>query len=176
MQKSTFLRGAFSLLVGILFAFQGFAQVTTSSISGIVTDGKGSELPGATVVAIHEPSGTKYGTITNVAGRYVLPAVRVGGPFKITFSFVGFKDLVKEGIITSLGSTANVDAALSDEGTALQEVVVTSNRSDVFSTNKTGAATNINGTQLRSLPTISRSINDFTRLTPQSNGTSFCWS
>jgi len=173
MQKSTFLRGAFSLLVGILFAFQGFAQVTTSSISGIVTDGKGSELPGATVVAIHEPSGTKYGTITNVAGRYVLPAVRVGGPFKITFSFVGFKDLVKEGIITSLGSAANVDAALSDEGTALQEVVVTSNRSDVFSSNRTGAATNINGTQLRSLPTISRSINDFTRLTPQSNGTSF---
>lgn len=173
MQKSTFLRGAFSLLVGILFAFQGFAQVTTSSISGIVTDGKGSELPGATVVAIHEPSGTKYGTITNVAGRYVLPAVRVGGPFKITFSFVGFKDLVKEGIITSLGSTANVDAALSDEGTALQEVVVTSNRSDVFSSNRTGAATNINGTQLRSLPTISRSINDFTRLTPQSNGSSF---
>jgi len=173
MQKSTFLRGAFSLLVGILFAFQGFAQVTTSSISGIVTDGKGSELPGATVVAIHEPSGTKYGTITNAAGRYVLPAVRVGGPFKITFSFVGFKDLVKEGIITSLGSAANVDAALSDEGTALQEVVVTSNRSDVFSSNRTGAATNINGTQLRSLPTISRSINDFTRLTPQSNGTSF---
>ncbi|MFD2522074.1 TonB-dependent receptor [Emticicia soli] len=173
MQKSTFLRGAFSLLAGILFAFQGFAQVTTSSISGIVTDGKGSELPGATVVAIHEPSGTKYGTITNAAGRYVLPAVRVGGPFKITFSFVGFKDLVKEGIITSLGSAANVDAALSDEGTALQEVVVTSNRSDVFSSNRTGAATNINGTQLRSLPTISRSINDFTRLTPQSNGTSF---
>lgn len=173
MQKSTFLRGAFSLLVGILFAFQGFAQVTTSSISGIVTDGKGSELPGATVVAIHEPSGTKYGTITNAAGRYVLPAVRVGGPFKITFSFVGFKDLVKEGIITSLGSAANVDAALSDEGTALQEVVVTSNRSDVFSSNRTGAATNINGTQLRSLPTISRSINDFTRLTPQSNGSSF---
>lgn len=173
MQKSTFLRGAFSLLVGILFAFQGFAQVTSASITGVVTDSKGDNLPGATVVAVHEPSGTKYGTVTNVSGRYTLPSVRIGGPYTITFSFVGFKDLVKSGIITSLGTASNVDALLDDEGRVLEEVKISSSRSDVFSSNRTGAATNINSTQLRSLPTISRSINDFTRLTPQSNGSSF---
>ncbi|WP_229239067.1 TonB-dependent receptor domain-containing protein [Emticicia sp. C21] len=173
MQKSTFLRGVFTLLVGIFFAFQGYGQVTSSSITGTVTDSKGEALPGATVVAVHEPSGTKYGTVTNISGLYTLPSVRIGGPYKVTFTFVGYKDIVKDGIIASLGTAANVDAILSEEGTALQEVTISSARSDVFSSNRTGAATNINGTQLRSLPTISRSINDFTRLTPQSNGTSF---
>ncbi|WP_259014409.1 TonB-dependent receptor [Emticicia fluvialis] len=174
MQKSTFLRGAFSLLVGILFAFQGFAQVTTSSITGLVTDTKGDGLPGATVVAVHVPSGTKYGTVTNATGRYTIPAVRIGGPYKVTFTFVGFKDLVKEGIIASLGSAANVDASLSDEGTILDEIKITSSRSDIFSSDRTGASTTISKQALQSLPTIgSRSINDFTKYNPQGNGRSF---
>lgn len=174
MQKFTFLRGAFTLLVGIFFAFQGFGQVTTSSISGIVTAADGSALPGATVVAIHEPSGTKYGTITNATGRYVLPAVRIGGPFKVTATFVGFKDTVKEGIITSLGSASNVDLKMDEEGSVLQEVKVTSSRSDIFSSERTGASTTINKQALQALPTIgSRSINDFTKYNPQGNGRSF---
>ncbi|MCU0323943.1 MAG: carboxypeptidase regulatory-like domain-containing protein [Spirosomaceae bacterium] len=174
MRKSTFLRLAFSLIASILFAVQGFGQVTTSSISGNVTDDKGEGLPGATVVAIHVPSGTKYGTVTNVTGRYTIPAVRIGGPYKVTTSFVGYKDLSKEGIITSLGSTANVDFKMAEEGKVLEEVVVSATRSDIFSSERTGASTTINKQALQALPTIgSRSINDFTKYNPQGNGRSF---
>lgn len=172
MRKFTFLRGAFSLLVGILFAFQSFAQVTTSSISGLVADAKGEGLPGATVVAIHVPSGTKYGTITNTSGRYTLPAVRVGGPYKLSVSFIGYKQADKEGVITSLGATAIVDFKLAEEGTQLDEVKVVSSVGKLLSENRLGAVTNINRDQITSLPSISRNINDLTRLTPQANGTS----
>ena len=174
MRKFTLLRGALGFLVGILFAFQGFAQVTTSSISGLITDAKSEGLPGATVVAIHVPSGTKYGTVSNVSGRYTLPAVRIGGPYKVTFTFIGFKEVVKEGVIASLGNAANVDAKMSDEGTLLDEVKVTSSRSDIFSSDRTGASTTIGKQALQALPTIgSRSINDFTKYNPQGNGRSF---
>lgn len=174
MRKSTFLRLAFSLIASILFAIQGFSQVTTASIAGNVTDDKGEGLPGATIVAIHVPSGTKYGTVTNVTGRYTIPAVRVGGPYKITTSFVGYKDQVKEGIITNLGSTANVDFKMAEEGKTLDEVVVSATRSDIFSSERTGASTTISKQALQALPTIgSRSINDFTKYNPQGNGRTF---
>ena len=173
MRKFTFGKIAFSFLAMILFAFQGFAQVTTSSISGLVTDKNGEGLPGATVVAIHVPSGTKYGTITNTAGRYSMPAVRVGGPYKVLITFIGFKEAIKEGVIANLGSSANVDAKLDEEGTFLNEVKVVSSRSDVFSSDRTGAATTIGKEAIAALPTVGRSINDFTRLTPQSSGKSF---
>jgi hypothetical protein len=129
MRKFTSMQKVFSFLAVMLFAFQSFAQVTTSSISGLVADAKGEGLPGATVVAVHEPSGTKYGTVSNTAGRYILPSVRVGGPYKITFTFVGYKEAVKEGVITNLGTSANVNVKLDEAGTFLDEIKVTSGRS-----------------------------------------------
>lgn len=177
MRKFTFgrrfaMQTAFSLFTVILFAFQGFAQVTTSSISGLVSDAKGEALPGATIVAIHVPSGTKYGTLTNTSGRYTLPAVRVGGPYKLSVSFIGYKQADKEGVITSLATTAIVDFKLAEEGTQLDEVKVISSVGKLLSENRLGAVTNINRDQISSLPSISRNINDLTRLTPQANGTS----
>jgi hypothetical protein len=174
MRKFTSMQKVFSFLAVMLFAFQSFAQVTTSSISGLVADAKGEGLPGATVVAVHVPSGTKYGTVSNTAGRYILPSVRVGGPYKITFTFVGYKEAVKEGVITNLGTSANVNVKLDEAGTFLDEIKVTSSRSDIFSSDRTGASTTIGKQALQSLPTIgSRSINDFTKYNPQGNGRSF---
>jgi hypothetical protein len=172
-QKTTFLRNAGMLLLGLVMTFTAFSQVTSSSISGIVTDGAGESLPGATVVAVHIPSGSKYGTMTDINGKYVMPSVRVGGPYKVTVSFVGFKEQTKEGIIANLGTTANVNFKLSDNSASLDEVVVRSTRSDVFSSDRTGAATTIGKEAINALPTIGRTINDFTRLTPQANGKSF---
>ena len=97
------------MLLFLAIGFSGYTQVTTSAISGVVKTEDGKTLPGATVQVVHVPTGTKYGTSTNQTGRYVIPAVRVGGPYKITVSFVGFKSGILDDINTSLGITTNAD-------------------------------------------------------------------
>lgn len=161
------------LLFSFAFIFQGNAQVTTSAISGFVKDKSGEALPGATIVAVHQPSGTKYGTVTDLTGKFFIPAVRVGGPYQVTATFVGFEANVQGGIYANLGSAANVSFDMQEEGNVLSELVVSASQSDIFSSNRTGAATTVGKEAINALPTIGRTINDFTRLTPQGNGRSF---
>ena len=66
------------------------AQVTTAGMSGKVMADEESVI-GATVVAVHEPSGTSYGTVTNVDGRFSLQGMRSGGPYKVTVSYIGYQ-------------------------------------------------------------------------------------
>lgn len=165
------MRKILLLTAFVLSSVGVWAQVTTSSIVGQITDETGV-LPGSTVVAIHLPSGSKYGASTNADGRFTIPNVRIGGPYSIEVSFVGYKPSKAEGIILKLGQPFVYDVKLISSATELVEVVVVGDRSQL-SAEKTGAITNINSTQLTSLPTISRSITDFTRLTPQANGNSF---
>ena len=122
-----------SLLLSLVVGFAGVAQITTSTISGIVKSEKGEVLPGATVQVVHVPTGTKYGASTNQSGRYVVPAVRVGGPYKVAVSFIGFKPSEQLDINTQLGNTTNVDVVLLETNTSLKEVVVTAGRSDIIS-------------------------------------------
>ncbi|QJD81474.1 carboxypeptidase regulatory-like domain-containing protein [Spirosoma rhododendri] len=147
--------------------------VTTSSISGVVTDSKGEPLPGATVVAVHTPSGTNYGTTTNTQGQYNFPAVRIGGPYTLTISYVGYTEKKVENLTANLGAAANADVILAEEGKQLTEVVVSGARSSVINSNRTGAATGISNTQITTLPTLNRSFADFTRLDARANGLSF---
>ncbi len=156
------------------FAIASFAQgVTTGNIAGIVTDETGVGLPGATVLAVHEPSGTRYGTSTMVDGRFNIVGMRVGGPYTVTVSFVGYESVAQQGIFVNLGGTSDLTYTLRDAAQLLEEVMVMGVRDAVFSSNRTGASTSITRDAISSLPTINRRIGDFTRLTPQASGNSF---
>ena len=161
-------------LLAFLFAATGLqAQITNSSVTGRVYDTSGEDLPGATVVAIHTPSGSQYGTVTNESGYYTIPGMRVGGPYTITATFVGFEAAVKEGIELALGRQSVVDFEMNDGSVILENVTVTADRNAEFTDEKTGSSINVSSEEIQGLPTVSRSLNDYTRLTPQSNGTSF---
>ena len=157
-----------------------FAQVTTSTITGTITDQNGEALPGSTIIAVHVPSGTQYGTSSRVDGRFTIPNARVGGPYKITVSFVGYVPREKNDVYLSLGNESNADFNLAEEGKQLEEVVVIGIKSDVFNGDRTGAATNVDNRTIQSIPTISRGLKDFTKLSPLANtagnGTSFAGS
>jgi hypothetical protein len=166
------------LLVLLLVLLSGtsslYAQgVTSSSMSGTVTDQNGDPLPAATVLVTHVSSGTQYGTTTRENGRFTISGMRVGGPYSIVVTFVGFQNQVRDNIYLSLGVTTNLDFVMSDTMIELGEVTVTAQRDAIFSPNRSGAATSIQRESLEMMPTISRRINDFTRLTPQSTGSSF---
>ncbi len=155
-----FLTGIFSVSVT--------AQATTSEISGRVSDAQGKSLEGVVVEAVHQPSGTNYTVVTNDAGRYTLPGLRVGGPYTVKVVQAGFKEQTLDNIQLSLGVAANFNFTLS---TAITETVnVEAGGNEIFSESKTGASTAIGTQQIEALPTISRRIGDFTRLTPQAGG------
>lgn len=159
-----------SLLIVMTTALQ--AQVTTSSMSGRVTDVDDTVI-GATVIATHTPSGTTYGTVTNMEGRFNLNGMRVGGPYTVEVSYIGYGTSTTNNITLALGSNYVLNVELSEEATTLDEVVVTAARTK-FATEKTGAVTNITSSQITSLPTVTRSIMDVTRLSPYGgNGMSF---
>ncbi|NCB26268.1 MAG: TonB-dependent receptor, partial [Bacteroidia bacterium] len=148
------------------------AQITTSSMSGRVSDAEGAVV-GATVIATHQSSGTTYGTVTNLEGRFNLNGMRVGGPYTVEVSYIGYGTNTTNNITLSLGENYVLNVVLSEETTSLDEIVVTALRTK-FSTEKTGAVTNITNDQIANLPTVSRSIIDVTRLSPYGgNGMSF---
>ncbi len=157
----------------VLVIASGFSQVTTSNIRGEVRDDQGVPLLGANVVAVHTPTGTRYGAITNEDGRYNLLNLRVGGPYDVTISYIGFKEQKETGIFLSLGKTFNLNSQLVSESQLLDEVVVVSDRSGTFGSDRTGSETSLGNRELRRLPTITRSQSDFTRLEPTSDGISF---
>lgn len=169
--KKRFMRGVMTALM-IFISFGINAQVTTASLSGQVTEPNGEELIGVTVLAIHQPSGTRYATTTNVDGRYSIQGMRVGGPYEITYSYIGKQKVILNDINLELGVNTNLDIYLENASNELDEVVVTGKGSK-FIQARTGATTNISGSMIESMPTINRSIADITRLSPYANGMSF---
>ncbi len=141
--------------------------VTSSSLSGAVRDAAGGPLPGANVVAVHEPTGTTYGTTTDPDGRYQIANMRTGGPYTVTASFIGFTPARETGINLTLGQTRELRFVLQESTVALGEVEVLGEASSVLNSERTGASTNIDEQTIERLPTISRSLADFARLTPQ---------
>ena len=164
----------FMALVAMLFvALSASAQVTTSALSGVVTDENQQAMIGATITALHTPSGTKYNAVTNMDGRYTIQGMRPGGPYTVTVSYIGYEPRSIEGVTLQLAETSNLDFDMSIDANTLGEVVVTA-AATKFRAEKTGAATNINSAQITNLPTVTRSLTDITRLSPfGGNGMSF---
>ncbi len=146
------------------------AQVTSSSLRGHISDSKGEDLIGASVVAVHLPSGTQYGTVTDASGNYILPGVRVGGPYKVTVSYVGYQDRQVDDVFAYLGVVTDVNAKLDDASVNVDEVLVVASRGDLFSSDRNGAAVTFNNQSIQSIPTLGRTVNDITRYNVYSNG------
>jgi len=156
------------LIVGTL---SSFAQVTTSSLSGRVTDGK-EALIGATVKATHEPSGTTYTAITSNDGRYAIQGMRTGGPYKVTVSYIGFVTQEYTDVTISLGETYSINTELNETSASLSEVIIVGMAQSNMKSDRAGALTSIDRQAIDFTPTITRSMNDIMRLAPQSNTTS----
>ncbi len=168
MQK----RLLFLLALLMTFMSSAMAQVTTSSLSGtVVADGE--EVIGATVDVVHKPSGTHYRAVTNDKGVYTINGMRVGGPYEVTVRCIGFAEQKTGGINLQLGETFNLKTTLSETAKEMQEVMVSAKGSK-FSYERTGASTNISNEQMIAMPTVSRNVTDFTRLSPYGgNGMTF---
>lgn len=152
-------------------AFMAISQVTTSSINGVVSDSLGGPLEGATITATHQPSGTVYTSISRKGGAFTISNARIGGPYQIKVDYVGFTSEIIDGVNLILGEPYDLNVKMGIDAKNLTTLVITGTRRGAV--DKTGMSTNIGQKQIATLPTISRSITDFTRLTPQANGNSF---
>lgn len=148
------------------------AQVTSSSITGTVKDEK-EILIGVSIEAVHQPSGTVYRVASNKDGRFHIPNMRVGGPYKIQFSYIGYDTQIVDNIELKLGDPYLLNMVLSSMENNLDEVVISSaDRNSLLNADRTGTSTNLSRREIQTIPTISRSLNDLTRLAPQSNNNS----
>jgi Carboxypeptidase regulatory-like domain len=175
MSHPKLTRAFIALFAGLLFLNVN-AQVTTATLSGTITNKEGKPLAGATVKIIYANAGINKSTTTQSNGSFVVPNLRVGGPYTVTVSYTGYQEKTEDNIILELGQNSTVDVKLETSSVSLEAVTVGS-KSKIFDNQRTGASTNISSRQLRQMPTITRSADDFTRLTPSAsstvNGTSF---
>ncbi len=163
MKRSFLLILALSLVLPAALFAQG---VTTGAFAGKVVDIDGNPVMGAAITIVHEPTGTQYKTLTRADGRYNVPGVKVGGPYTVTASFEGFKTETTGDLVVKLGETKAVNFTLQLATVDAGEVVVTASDS-VINPYRTGASQNVARDAIDNLPTISRSLSDFTRLAPQ---------
>ena len=167
------MKKLFTLFIAMVASIAMMAQVTTSSISGKITDNKKDVLPGATVVATHVPSGAQYYAVADANGTFRLMNVRPGGPYRLEFRMVGFQTTVMNNVNTTLGETMIVNAKMEEEAIGLSEVTVAATAiPSGMDTDRAGATTAVTSEQIQTLPTISRSLNDVMALTPQGASTS----
>ena len=167
------LKVYFILITFFAFVFSGYSQVTTASISGKILDAKKEPLPGATIVAKHTPTGTTYGTVASSDGRYILSGMRVGGPYVIEVSFVGYNSQKTNNLFLTVGEEATLNFNLSENTLELGEVIALGSKNQKFSSNRTGAQEVFTTESIEKLPTINRSLSDFTKLTPMNSGGNF---
>lgn len=165
------MKKLFLLMLSIFACCAANAQVTTSGMNGTVVDQNGQPLVGATVIAVHTPSGTQYGAVTDKNGNYNLQGLRTGGPYSVTFSFVGYQSVEFPGLMLSLGQTLKRDAFLKDSQELEAVIIKADGKNSSMNVNRAGAVTSISNEQIELMPTVNRSMNDIMKLTPQASST-----
>lgn len=165
-KKQSFLM----LLMLILFSSTLFAQVTTSSLTGKVSGADNSPIPGATIIATHQPSGSQYASTSNSEGFFNLQGMRPGGPYEVKVSIIGYSSMSYTDITLYLGESFTINAKLKEDITEVSEVMVVGSKPSSFGTDKTGAATNISNRDITMMPSITRTMGDITKLSPYSSG------
>ena len=165
------MKKLFLLMLSVFACCAANAQVTTSGMNGTVVDQNGQPLVGATVIAVHTPSGTQYGAVTDKNGNYNLQGLRTGGPYSVTFSFVGYQSVEFPGLMLSLGQTLKRDAFLKDSQELEAVVIKADGKNSSMNVNRAGAVTSISNEQIELMPTVNRSMNDIMKLTPQASST-----
>ncbi len=140
--------------------------VTTAALNGSVMDNNGQPLIGANVVAVHEPSGTVFGAVSRSDGRFNIPGMRVGGPYSVTASYIGHKAQKKENVHLTLGQDLKIAFVLPVEAVEISEVQIVAERDAILSASRSGTITNVSTVEIERLPTIARTIQDYTRLSP----------
>ena len=168
MEKSKRL---FAMLLVLFISLAMFGQdATTSSMTGKIVDSKGLPLAGSTIVAIHVPSGSLYGASANSQGFFSIQGMRPGGPYKVEVSFIGYSKKTFTDITLQLGETYSMNTGLTESSTELGEIVVVGAKPSAFNTERTGASTNVNKEQMSLIPSMNRSLSDYTKLSPYSSG------
>lgn len=141
------------------FAVVASAQVTTSAINGSVVDEKNEPVIGATITAVHNPSGSRYRAVTNKDGRYTIQGMRTGGPYTVTVSYLGYGTKQYEKLYLELGNSLPINVQLKPKDNDLAEATVTVERKQ-----KGGAAKNFSLQNITSTPTIDRSVQDIVKI------------
>ncbi len=144
--------------------------VTTSALSGLISAAEGARPASALILAVHVPSGTQYRAVIRAGGAYSIPNMRIGGPYRITATSIGFAPAVEENVFLSLGQTFRLDFRMVRQAVRLEELAVLAGRDEVLNAGRSGAATFIDPLKVTLLPSIKRSTRDLTRLDPRSDG------
>ncbi len=156
----------FAFLAFVFLSTGAYAQITTSSLGGRITDDGGAAVAGVTLVATHVPSGTKYAAVTNNDGRYAIQGMRPGGPYEVEVSFIGFQTMSFTDVTLQLGDQYNLSVELKEEAFKLDDIVIVASASSAFAGEKFGSSTNISNRDIQKLPTLNRSITDIAKLSP----------
>jgi hypothetical protein len=146
-------------------------SVTSSGLSGSVRAVDGGPLGGATIRALHEPTGTEYAATSDDSGRYRITGMQTGGPYVVEVVRTGFQSRRSTGIELALGQaiTQNFVLSAADSDVFDLEAFVVSAEDDdfLFTEGSMGSFTTIDLTTITSIPSITRSISDITRLDPR---------
>lgn len=166
--RSKVLRYFFFLAFWVFCGIKVYSQgITTASLEGTVRDHKKQPVIGATVVAVHQPTGTRYGAASNEDGEFFIPNMKTGGPYVITVEAVGYKSQKQEAIFLQLGQTLKLNFITPEDVEEISAIEVVAVKDRIFDASRTGASTNISTEEINALPTLSRGLEDFVRLTPQ---------